>query len=79
MASRTEFYRAKAQQAERRAARAFSTRLRMEFQDLGWEWWDLVRYLERLSEMRRKSKRATPLGKLRRENQTQQTSPQRRQ
>jgi hypothetical protein len=63
MASRADFYHAKAQQADRRAARATSTRLRDEFQDLGREWRDLVRYLERLSAMRRKHpkpKRATP-------------------
>jgi hypothetical protein len=54
MASRADFYNAKAQQADKRAARATSARLRNEFQDLGREWRDLVRYLERLSGVRRK-------------------------
>jgi hypothetical protein len=44
-------YRTKAQQAERRAARASSLRLRNEFLDLARQWSGLVAYLERLSGM----------------------------
>jgi hypothetical protein len=60
MASRTEFYRTKAQQAETRAARASSLRLRNEFLDLAWQWRELVAYLERLSGMRRKHSKPNP-------------------